>query len=433
MTPQVATAAAGAAASVGTVAVNHALGILADLPHDGNIVSYGRAAEVVPMCLVDESCSTSELLEPTLQTLLAVYAGHYFRAFTMHNISIGGKSIHRRLDKFSTDRSALSNIGMEDFKDGLPTMGELSQDTPEDLEDLIEEGLKIEQEALKMMAVGNEAHVVIKNKPGEKPEVNLHVGGRTWSSASKNATGNASKSTDKSTSSDSSGGGKTIDLSLKQADLSGPVNFATGLTVNLKISENGNTVVVPVTIRLNAMYMAPSPLVAILGFSANDISFGARWKKWRLGGIDFWNDLVLCQDLIDEHKKNIRADKTGVYLKMMNRRRQNSLTAALSGSGSANSSSNIVVMSEETAAALELKAGGRLDHFQFRERLFAQGYGIMFAIISQRRGRVRFYTRSIPDYTEVSERDMKAATKGNSGPDVADILNAFRAGSSFRM
>lgn len=401
MTPQVATAAAGAAASVGTVAVNHALGILADLPHDGNIVSYGRAAEVVPMCLVDESCSTSELLEPTLQTLLAVYAGHYFRAFTMHNISIGGKSIHRRLDKFSTDRSILSNIGAEDFKDGLPTMGELSQDIPEDLEDLIEEGLKIEQEALKMMSVGNEAHPPAASK--------------TTATGAKDS------------------GSKTIDLSLKQADLSGPVNFATGLTVNLKISENGNTVVVPVTIRLNAMYMAPSPLVAILGFSANDISFGARWKKWRLGGIDFWNDLVLCQDLIDEHKKNIRADKTGVYLKMMNRRRQNSLTAALSGSGSANSSSNIVVMSEETAAALELKAGGRLDHFQFRERLFAQGYGIMFAIISQRRGRVRFYTRSIPDYTEVSERDMKAATKGNSGPDVADILNAFRAGSSFRM
>jgi hypothetical protein len=57
----------------------------------------------------------------------------------------------------------------------------------------------------------------------------------------------------------------------------------------------------------------------------------------------------------------------------------------------------------------------------------------MMAVISQRRGRVRFYTRGIPEHTEVGERDLKGMAKGSSGPDVGDILAAFRAGSSFRM
>lgn len=386
-----------AASTVGTVAVSHALNLLKDMPHGGNLVSYGQAAEVAPRCLVDESCSTSELLEPTLQTLLSVYAGYYFRAFTMHNISIGGSTIHRRLDKFSTNRSGWNHVGLEEFEGGLPQLKDLEDDIFADLKDLQEEGERIEKEALAMMnQVANESQGNNggNSKPGKLNE---------------------------------------IDLSLRQADISGPVNFATGVTVNLKIIDGGNAVTVPVNIRLNAVYMAPAPLVSILGFSAKDISFGARFKKWQLGGIDFWRDLVMCQDLIDEHKKNIAADKTGIYLQMMNRRRQNATVALLSGEASANSSSNIVVMTEETAAALEMKTGGRLDDFRFRERLFDQGYGMIFAVISQRRGRVRFYIRSIPDSTDVSERDMKAASKGSSGPDIGDILNAFRAGSAFRM
>lgn len=417
------------AATAGAIAVSHALNILKEMPHGGNLVSYGQAAEVVPMCLVDEACSTSELLEPTLQTLLSVYAGYYFRAFTMHNISIGGSSIQKRLDKFSTARSGAMYLpGMEEFENGLPQLKELEDDIFADLKDLQEEGERIEKEAIAMMQVASEGIAgdmrdTFKNSRNNTADKAINRAlnkGSVVDNGSGQTTGSAKKGTE-------------IDLSLRQSDITGPVNFATGMTVNLKIMENGNCVTVPVNIRLSAMYIAPSPLVAILGFSANDISLGARWKKWRLGGIDFWRDLVMCQDLIDEHKKNIAADKTGIYLKMMNRRRQNSVATLMSGEASANNSSNIVVMSEETAAALEIKTGGRLDDFRFRERVFAQGYGMLFAIISQRKGRVRFYTRGIPEHTEVSERDMKAATKGSNGPDVGDILNAFRAGSSFRM
>ncbi len=422
MTPITSLAAAGAS-KVASAAIGAGLNMLMDMPKGGNVVAYAEAGTIIPTCLVDESCSTSEILPETLQTLQAVYAGYFLRAFAMHNINVGGASVWERLDKFSTNRNTTNALGtlamktakvaLEDFVDALPTYDELASDLPEDLAELEEEGKRIEEQAIAMMmTIATEAQLPNQTKAG-----------------SKNAPATSGTSEEASVD-----GKKSSSVSLeKTVDISAPVNFAVGLTVNVKIQEEDRTVMVPVNIRLNAMYMNPAPLTSILGFSAENISFGERYRKWRLGGIDFWRDLVMCQDLIKEHEKNLRSDKTGIYLQMMNRRRQNALASALTASLSANSASNIVVLSEETAAALEVKTGGRLTDFRFRERIFDQGYGVMMAVISQRRGRVRFYTRGIPEHTEVGERDLKGMAKGSSGPDVGDILAAFRAGSSFRM
>ncbi len=419
MTPITSLAAAGAS-KVASAAIGAGLNMLLDMPKGGNVVAYAEAGTIIPTCLVDESCSTSEILPETLQTLQAVYAGYFLRAFAMHNINVGGASVWERLDKFSTNRTPMSSLGaiartvaMEDFVDALPTYDELASDLPEDLAELEEEGKRIEEQAVAMMmTIANEAQLPNQIKAGSK---NAPI---TSGTSEKVAVD----------------GSKSSSVSLeKTVDISAPVNFALGLTVNVKIQEEDRTVVVPVNIRLNAMYMNPAPLTAILGFSSDNISFGERYRKWRLGGIDFWRDLVMCQDMIKEHEKNLRSDKTGIYLQMMNRRRQNALASALTASLSANSASNIVVLSEETAAALEVKTGGRLSDVRFRARIFDQGYGVMMAVISQRRGRVRFYTRGIPEHTEVGERDLKGMAKGSSGPDVGDILAAFRAGSSFRM
>ena len=162
------------------------------------------------------------------------------------------------------------------------------------------------------------------------------------------------------------------------------------------------------------------------------ISFSARFKKYWHGGIDFWRDLVMCQDLIDAHSKNLKADKTGIYLQMMQRRAGNNKAALVSGMPSINSASNIIVLSSDSAAALELRVNGKLKDFKVRQRIFQEGYSMLLAVIDDKWGRVRIYTRDIPDFTEVSERDLKSSAKG-TGPDIGDILSAFRAGSSPRL
>ena len=54
---------------------------------------------------------------------------------------------------------------------------------------------------------------------------------------------------------------------------------------------------------------------------------------------------------------------------------------------------------------------------------------MIIAVIDDRYGTTRFYTRDINEYTEVSARELQMFSKG-TGPDIGDILAAYRVGSS---
>lgn len=417
-----------AGAVVAGTAIQNGIKMLADLPKGDSLVGYAQAGNIEPTCLVDEDLRSSDMLPDTLQLAQSVFAGYYLRAFSMHNISIGNANVAARLDKFATRRSptnsALNTIGgiasavsaMEEFEDRLVVDGEV-RELPDEIKEL-EEAVKKEADAAANAQAAMEA-IAIK---GQQP-----AGKNTPSSQYSTSLNEAAKAAGVASVNDKSS--TTIS---KSVDVSEPVNLGSGRLINLTIKDNGQEVTVPILIRLNALYMATAPLVHILASGSEDISFGARFKKWRLGGIDFWRDLVFCQDLIDAHKANLKADKTGIYLQMMQKRRQNSISAALSQSLSANNASNIIVMSQATAEALEMKIYGKLKDFNTRQKLFQQGYGMLMFVIDKQWGRVRMYTRDIPEYTELSERDLKASNK-SGGVDIGDVLKAYQTGFSPRL
>lgn len=413
-------------------AIEQGFKMLADAPTGGSLVGYAQAGSIEPSTLVDEDLRSSDMLADVLQLAQSVYAGYYLRAFSMHNISVGGANIQSRLDKFSTRRSpiaaaagrlgGIAGAALEEYDDRLVVDGEV-RELPTDLQEL-EAELKKDLETVAGMqaAVEDNSGPTIKGQmPAGKSGIGSFEIGGAQLSLNKGAVKDML-----------SGNGSGSVVIGKTVDISEPVNLGAGRMINLTIKDNDREVQVPVLIRLNAVYMATAPLVHILAAGSQDISFGARFKKWRLGGIDFWRDLVFCQDLIDTHKQNLRADKTGIYLQMMQKRRKNSIAAAISGSLSANNASNIIVMSQATAEALEMKIFGKLKDFNTRQKLFQQGYGMLMFVIDKQWGRVRMYTRDIPEYTELSDRDLKGANKGG-GVDIGDVLTAFRAGSSPRL
>lgn len=421
-----------AGAKVAGAAIENAVKMLADLPKGDSLVGYAQAGNVEPTALVDEDLRNCDLLPDTLQLAQSVFAGYYLRAFSMHNISIGNANVAGRLDKFATRRSpsqaAIGTIGgiasaaLEEFEDRLVVDGDV-RELPDEIKEL-EEAVKKDAAGSATLATDVEAKAALEayTVKGQQP-----VGKNTPMPSYGTSIGSAAKGGVQSAMTD--GASATIG---KSVDINDPVNLGVGRLINVTIKDNNCEVTVPVLIRVNAMYMATAPLVHVLASGSEDISFGARFKKWRLGGIDFWRDLVFCQDLIDQHKSNLKADKTGIYLQMMQKRRQNSIAAALSGSLSANNASNIIVMSQASAEALEMKIFGKLKDFNTRQKLFQQGYGMLMFIVDKQWGRVRMYTRDIPEYTELSERDLKASNKGG-GVDIGDVLNAFRAGSTPRL
>lgn len=414
-----------AGAKVAGAAIEGAVKMLSDLPKGDSLVGYAQAGVASPPCFVDEDVRNSDLLADTLQLAQSVYAGYFLRAFSLHNISIGNASVAQRLDKFSTRRNpsvmgavgTIASAALEEFDDRLVIDGDVRELPPEIQE--LQDSVQAEEEAAVTNTALESAAVGYTVKGQQAPGKNTPAG----------TGGNVSQTLKNGVKGALDGGGTTTIG--KSVDINEPVNLGSGRMVNVTIKENDREVVFPLLIRMDAVYINSVPLVQILGFGSEDISFGARFRKWRLGGIDFWRDFIFCEDMVDAHKSNLKADKTGIYLQMMQKRRQNSIAAALSGSLSANNSSGITIMSQATAEALEMKIFGKLKDFNTRQKLFQQGYGMLMFVIDKQWGRVRMYTRDIPEYTELNERDLKASNKGG-GVDIGDVMKAFQVGNSPR-
>lgn len=358
-------------ATSGIDALRNTLKLLAD-SSDGSLVGVTQSARVEPLCLIDGELNGLPSLPDTLQSLQSIFAAYYLRAFAM-TTNVGGVSVAGRLDPLSTSRSPMNSfiVATEDFKDKLPMY---------DGSDKIDYSgdPALESFALEAGDTGTSRTSVVRDDTGIKDASSLAI----------------------------------------------------GKVVNVKIEHNGATATIPIAIRLSCVYMPSNPLSGMLTGIGSDYSVSERWQQLRHGGISFWRDFVLCQDIIDEHKRNLAEDKSGIYLAMMQRRSSNNAASVMSGGNvSLNNASNLIVIAKETMVQVEAKLGISFDSFSQRQKLFENGYLMIVAVLDRRWSRVTFYTRGIKDTTTVSFNDLHSIEK-SGGSDIGDILAAFRAGTS---
>lgn len=350
---------------------------------DGSLVGATQSARVEPTTLIDADILNADVTPHLLQTLTSIFAGYYLRAFAMTS-TVGDISVASRLDPLSTHRNPLNSfmVSLENYEERLPFADNSNViDLPEDAVRIIEEQAR---QAVALESKGLDKVVVSKN-------------------------------------------GTSIS---KDAGITDVSNMAVGKIVNVTIENNSNKATIPIAIRLSCISMTSMALTHIMTSGGKDVSFGERWAMYRHNGISL-RDLVFAQDLIDEHKKNMLEDKSGVYLAMMQKRTDNNLASIISGGKnvSINNSSNIVILSEETLAEITSRLGIDFTNFNARQKVFEGGYYMLIAVVSKRWGRVRIYTRGIKEHTDVSNAQLVSSAKG-TGPDIGDILSAFRAGSS---
>lgn len=332
-----------------------------------DLVSYTRAARVEPIALVDTDVMYSEATPDTMQSLLSLFMGYYLQAFAL-SANVGNISVVRQLEKLNPNRSAY-----DETAGAVITSLESYKDrlpVPGD-----DRGEKLTMEASK-----NDAGTAVVRNIGE--EVNKVV------------------------------------------------NLSVGKMVNVEVSDGSEKkATIPVSFRLLANSIPTESMVHILSVGSKDNSFNARWRGFKSGRLEFWRDLVLCQDIIDEHKKALMNDKEGFFEAILNRRRNNTFASIFSGQPSLATASNLIVISDNTKTKLELGLNGPLSNFKVRQRMFENTYLMILAVINESRGLVTFYTRGIPEPTTVSFREMKASNKGG-GPDIADILAAYKLGNN---
>lgn len=193
-------------------------------------------------------------------------------------------------------------------------------------------------------------------------------------------------------------------------------------------NKDNNRIEVPVLIRLSPSVLTTDSIMHVLALKTEDQTMSERFHAWRAGRITFIKDLILCQDLIDAHKKALMEDKDGVLSEITRRANNSKVFGLLSGNPSLASASNVFIITEEVARQLELKLGGKLSNPNIRKKAFENTYAMILTVLDRDRDRVIFYHRGIANGTDLSVREIKSANKGN-GPDINDILKALLAGN----
>lgn len=353
----------------------------------GDLIKFTAPSRVEPICLVDSDVVHHEALPDVMQSLQSIFSGYYLQAMAI-STTIGKIDVIKQLDRLNPNRNFAGNLqdaanassnwvmSAESYKHGLPKPGKMRLSTE---------------------AYGGNL----------KDDIIVTLEGK-----------------DKDGKSSSELADKDTLVTVKEL-----TNLSVGKLLNVEITDGSHKATIPIAIRLMATSIPTSSVVHILSLGNKDVTAKERYHGWRSGRLEFWRDIVMCQDLIDAHKKNLLADKTGVYNEILKRRSNNNLSTLVSGNPSVATASNLLVCSKETIRTLEGEIGRELKDFKTREKIFAESYLMIIAVIDKDWDRVTFYHRGINLPTEVSLRDLRVSNKG-SGPDVSEILKAYQLGSS---
>jgi hypothetical protein len=358
------------AATTGLAALQQVAKMIQGANADQSLIQYTSVARVEPIALIDADVLFVDMLPDVMQSLQSIFTGYYLQAFSL-SMNVGNINVVKHLERFNPSRSGSYAVGKS-----LSNAIGMNSMSMEGLTDFTH----------RLPVAGDPRNMQVAMEEG----VTVRDAGSVVS------------------------------------DLA---NLSVGKLVNVEVTDGDKKATIPISIRLLANSIPSEGLIHILSAGNKEVSFDERWHQWKSGQIEFFRDLVFCQDLIDEHKKHLMDDKEGLYDAILRRRSENKIASLVSGNPSLATASNLCVISSDTATKLELQTNSQFKNFKARQKIFENTYMMIMAVIDKAWDRVTFYHRGIPESTTLSARDLKSVNK-NTGPDIKDILTAFRAGSS---
>lgn len=373
-----------------------------------SLIRFTKATRVEPIALVDQRLVHQPYMPDVMQTLSSVFIGYYLQAVSLA-VNVGKINVIKLLDTLNPTR---------DVADAAATkiVDELNKSNKADL-------LSFESYRYKLPTPGMRASM-----ESEKDEIDILID--KTKEKLKDQMIESTKSNIKAIEDSNSDKGNKLGFgkdTIKSA--SEAVNLSVGKLIEVTVGDGNASAVFPITIRLISTIVGSDILVHILGDGSRNITAKERYHAWRSGQLEFIKDLVLCQDLIDEHKATLKKDKTGIYSKILERRHNNKAASFLSGNPSIATASNLLVLSKQTVKELELATGGKFSNPQFRDKVFQNTYLMLVIVVDMEYEHVTIFHRGIAIPSELSIRELKAANKG-TGPDVAEILKSYQLGAN---
>lgn len=346
--------------------LNHALSAIHRQWHNGAGQTYVTATQsirVEPFILVDARVARLPYIKDVMNTAQRIFTSYYLMSVAADN-TVNGVRVSKYLDKFAPDR---------------------------DLNAATQEFLSTESYQFGLPFVG---------------EV---CGMERYSHYS-------------AESDDSKKSGSTFDRKVVQEI----ANLAVGQIVDVKITDGSNSATVPVQIRLRPIGMDPVVIREVLALGGENQSQSARWRRWKVGELSLFRDLLFNQDQIDRYRRAAMKDTSGYFRKVHARQNKSLIATFMSDTPSIGAASSIAVVSKETVRELEDQITGRLADFEARQRIFDDSLLMLLFVIDEDHEVVTLYTRDMDDSAVYSIKDLKG--KSDDKADLTDIMRSFLEG-----
>lgn len=336
---------------------------------------YVAITRIEPITMIDADLLNYKHIEMILKNTLNIFASYYLQAWTISTgLGFNSIEIRRNLDRLNPNRSPM--------KSGIDAAGWV-----------------MSAENAKLRLPGPALNASLEAIRVSAPEFELEDNPTSVGV-------NVSKDTV---------------ASLKELS-----SLAVGKELALEMSDGDNKATIMASVRLMTTSIPTNDLVHFLAHSGNPTGYKERLIAWQMGRLEFIRDICLAQDLIKEHRKNLNKDRTGIFKKILDRRRSNKLASIFSGNPTIASSSHIAVISSDTAMQLEDQVSGSLSDFRTREKIFDDNYLMLLIVVDKQWERVTIYTQGTADEQDISIMEMKGSNK--DGPDIMEVMKAYRAG-----
>lgn len=207
-------------------------------------------------------------------------------------------------------------------------------------------------------------------------------------------------------------------------------NLAVGKVLDVKITDGGNEVSIPVTITLKPKTINSSDVINISASDSIDKTIKGRYHQWRSGEIRFIKDYLLNLDILEADLKGKLSDSSGALMSIRSKRTKGILSTLITGKASPNSVSTMVIIAKSTAKELELVLKGKLKSHRVRSEFFKSNVLMMLVVVDTVMERFTIYQRGIKDYGEYTLDDIKNNDRNTSGVDIEAVMKAYSLGNA---
>lgn len=361
-----------------------------------SMVEYTQSTRSEPITMVDHTIFNLPELSDLLTTLTTIYAAMYSQSFSIAiNQEVSNIKILKTLDKINPKRSSsvLQHMSLESRSLMLPDYNK-----PETFN--------------KVKAITMESNTDSTDPLGGVLD---RVAGTVETGVKK-----AGEELNKN-----KGNGLRVET---DAITKFSSNLTTGILFEVTVNSGGSQMTIPLSVRLITNELVKDNVLSILYSAIKNRTAKERYREWRAGGLSFWQDIILCRDILRENRKTIIKDQTGMVREILKRRTGNKIAGFFSRNPSISNISNILIVNQSTVEEFERVSYKKISDAKVRDIIFNNTSVMMMAVVNPDREIVTLYYHSLSLPTTISFRDLKSASK-KQGLDPMEVLRFAQMGN----